>query len=62
MCACSQSNQGNKLSNADMMKYGLAAAALFAAYKFGGKYGAAAAVAIGAVAVAKRVPYVKEVL
>jgi len=62
MCACSQSNKGKKLSQADMMKYGVAAAALFAAYKFGGKYGAAAAIAIGAVAVAKRVPYVKEVL
>lgn len=45
-----------------MMKYGIAAAALFAAYKFGGKYGAAAAISIGAIAVAKRVPYVKEVL
>jgi len=45
-----------------MIKYGVAAAALFAAYKFGGKFGGAAAIAIGAVAVAKRVPYVKEVL
>jgi len=62
MCACSQSNKGNQLSQADMMKYGIAAAALFAAYKFGGKYGAAAAISIGAIAVAKRVPYVKEVL
>jgi hypothetical protein len=62
MCACSQSNKGNKLNQADMMKYGIAAVALFGAYKFGGKYGAAAAVAIGAVAIAKRVPYVKEVL
>ncbi|WP_156648738.1 hypothetical protein [Massilia sp. Leaf139] len=50
------------MSQADMMKYGIAAVALIGAYKFGGKYGAAAAIAIGAVAVAKRVPYVKEVL
>jgi hypothetical protein len=62
MCACSQTNKGKKLNSADMMKYGIAAAALFAAYKFGGKYGAAAAIAIGSIAVAKRVPYVKEVL
>lgn len=50
------------MTQAEMMKYGIAAAALFAAYKFGGKYGAAAAVAIGAVAVAKKLPYVKEVV
>lgn len=62
MCACSQTNKGKTMSQADMMKYGIAAVALIGAYKFGGKYGAAAAIAIGAVAVAKRVPYVKEVL
>lgn len=62
MCACSQTNLRETMSQADMIKYGVAAAALFAAYKFGGKFGGAAAIAIGAVAVAKRVPYVKEVL
>lgn len=50
------------MSQADLMKFGIAAGALFAAYKFGGAMGKAAAVAIGAVAVARRVPYVKEVL
>jgi len=62
MCSCSKTTKDKTVSQSEMMKYGLAAAALFGAYKFGGKYGAAAAVAVGAVAVAKRVPYVKEVL
>ncbi len=45
-----------------MTKIAFAAAALFVAYKFGGKWGAAGAVAVGAVAIAKRVPYVQDVL
>lgn len=50
------------MSQADLMKYGIAAAAIFAAYKFGGAQGKVAAVAIASVAVASRLPYVKEVL
>jgi hypothetical protein len=50
------------MSQADMMKYGIAAGALFAAYKFGPAAVKGAAVAIAAVAVAKKLPYVKEVL
>ena len=50
------------MSQAEMMKYGIAAGVLFAAYKFGGATGKAAAVAIAAVAVAKRVPYVSAVV
>lgn len=62
MCACTNKQNEESMNQADMIKYGIAAGALFAAYKFGGKFGAAAAVAIGAVAIAKRVPYVKEVV
>jgi hypothetical protein len=62
MCSCSKTTKDETVSKTEMIKYGAAAAALFAAYKFGGKYGAAAAIAVGAVAVAKRVPYVKDVL
>lgn len=50
------------MSQAEMMKYGIAAAILFAGYKYGGAMGKAATVAIAAVAVAGRTPYVKEVL
>jgi len=50
------------MSKDDMMKYGIAAAALIGAYKFGPTAVKAAAIAVGAVAVAKKLPYVKEVL
>lgn len=50
------------MSQSDLMKYGIAAGILFAGYKFGGKMGAAAAVAVGAVIVAKRVPYLNQVI
>jgi hypothetical protein len=50
------------MSQAEMMKYGIAAGALFAAYKFGPAALKGAAVAVAAVAIARRVPYVKEVL
>jgi len=45
-----------------MTKLAIAGGILFAAYKFGGKYGAAGAIAVGAVIAAKRVPYVKDVM
>jgi len=50
------------MDQSTLMKYGIAAAIAFAAYKYGGQYGKAAAVAVVAVAVARRTPYVKEVL
>lgn len=50
------------MDQATLMKYGVAAAIAFAAWKFGGTYGKAGAVAVAAIVVAKRVPYVKEVL
>jgi len=61
MCACS-TDKGKTMTQADMMKYGIAAAVLIAAYKFGPASLKGAAVAIGAVAVAKKLPYVKEVV
>lgn len=50
------------MNQAEMIKLAIAGGILFAAYKFGGKYGAAAAVAVGSVAVAKRVPYLNAVV
>lgn len=61
MCPC-KANKGGTMSQSDLMKYGIAAGILFAGYKFGGKMGAAAAVAVGAVIVAKRVPYLNQVI
>jgi hypothetical protein len=60
MCACNGGS--SEMTQGDLMKYGIAAGILFAAYKFGGKMGAAAAVAVGAVVVAKQVPYLKQVV
>jgi hypothetical protein len=62
MCTCTNPQGIDTMSQADLMKYGIAAAIAFAAYKYGGTYGKAAAVAVVAVAVARRTPYVKEVL
>lgn len=51
------------MSQAEMMKYGIAAAVLFAAYKFAPNAQVkTGVVAVGAVALASRLPYVKEVL
>ncbi len=50
------------MTQADMMKYGIAAAILFAAYKYGNGMSKAASVAVAATIVAKRIPYLNEVL
>lgn len=50
------------MNQADLMKYGIAAAILGCAYKFGPAAVKGAAIAIAAVAVAKRLPYVNAVL
>lgn len=50
------------MDSTQLTQYGIAAALLFGVYKFGGKYGAAGAMAVAAVIVAKRVPYVQNVL
>jgi hypothetical protein len=59
MCNCSK---GNLMDSNQLTKLAIAGGILFAAYKFGGKYGAAGAIAVGAVIVAKRVPYVNDVI
>lgn len=46
----------------DVTKLAITAGIVFAAYKFGGTWGKAAAVSIASIAIAKRVPYVQEVL
>lgn len=49
------------MTQSDLMKYGIAAGLVFAAYKFGGAQGKVAAVAVASVAVAMKLPYVSEV-
>lgn len=51
-----------EMTQADMMKLGIAGAILFAAYKYGNSMVKAGALAVAAGIVAKRVPYVKDVL
>lgn len=50
------------MTQSDMMKLGIAGAILFAAYKYGNGLVKAGAVAVAAGIVAKRMPYVKDVL
>lgn len=50
------------MNQADLMKLAIPAGILFAAYKFGPAMAKGAVVAIAAVAIAGRVPYVKDVL
>lgn len=50
------------MNQSQLINLGIAGAILFAAHKFGGKYGTAAAVAIGSIAIAKQVPYLKTVV
>lgn len=59
MCNCTKETEMNQ---AQITSLAIAGGILFAAYKFGGKFGAAAAVAIGSVALAKQVPYLKAVV
>lgn len=50
------------MTQADLMKIAIAGGVLFAAYKWGNGMVKAGALAVGAVAIAKRVPYVNDVL
>lgn len=59
MCNCSKVETMNQQ---DLMKLGIAAGILYAAWKFGPSWAKAGAVGVGAVIVAKRVPYVKDVM
>jgi hypothetical protein len=61
MCNC-QSTGEKDMNQADMMKLAIAGGILFGAYKFGPAWAKAGAMAVAAGIVAKRVPYVKDVL
>lgn len=50
------------MNQEDLMKYGIAAAIIYGVYKFAPSPFKAGAVAVAAVAIAKRVPYVAAVL
>lgn len=50
------------MNQSDLMKYAIAGGILFAGYKYGNGMVKAASVAVAAVIVAKRVPYVSEVM
>lgn len=50
------------MSNQDMTKLAIAGGILFAAYKWGNGLMKAGAVAVAAGVIAKRVPYVKDVM
>lgn len=50
------------MDQAQLTKLALAGAVLFAAFKFGGQYGKAGAIAVASVIAAKNVPYVKDVV
>jgi hypothetical protein len=59
MCNCSTEEN---MTQSDMMKLAIAGGILFAAYKYGNGLMKAGAVAVAAGVIAKRVPYVKDVL
>lgn len=50
------------MDQATLTKYAIAGAILFAGFKYGNSMVKGGAVAVAAVAIAKRVPYVNEVL
>lgn len=62
MCTCNQQPSETTVNTEDMKKLAIAGALLFAAYKFGPGWAKAGALAVAAGIVAKRVPYVKDVL
>lgn len=50
------------LSQENLMKMGIALGIIYAAWKFGPSWAKAGALGVGAVIVAKQVPYVRDVL
>jgi len=58
MCNCTEDKEMNQEM---LMKYGIAAGILFAGYKFGPSIVKAGVIAVAAVAIAKRIPYVNAV-
>lgn len=61
MCTCNQTKD-MKMTQADLTKLAIAGGILFAAYKYGNGMVKAGAIAVAAGIVAKRVPYVRDVL
>lgn len=61
MCNCSKVETMN-LSQENLMKVGIALGIVYAAWKFGPAWAKAGALGVGAVVIAKQVPYVKDVL
>lgn len=60
MCNCQTTSE--TMNTEDLKKLAIAGALLFGAYKFGPGWAKAGALAVAAGIVAKRVPYVKDVL
>lgn len=60
MCNC-QTEKQMDLSKEKLTKLGIAAAILFAGYKYGSPQVKAAAFAIGATIAAKQIPYLRDV-
>ena len=50
------------MTQAELMKYAIAGGIIFAAYKYGNSMVKGGAIAIAAVAVGARLPYVKDIL
>lgn len=50
------------MSQSELMKLAVAGGILYAAWKFGPGWAKAGAIGVGAVIVAKRVPYVRDVM
>lgn len=61
MCNCSN-KEPEKMTQADMMKFAIAGGVLFAAYRYGNGMVKAGALAVAAGVIAKRIPYVQDVL
>jgi hypothetical protein len=59
MCNC-QKTEGVSMTSAEMTKIAIAGGILFAAYKWGNGMVKAGAIAVAAVAIGKRVPYVQD--
>jgi hypothetical protein len=61
MCNCSNQSR-NIMETSDLTKLAIAGGILFAAYRWGNPMLRAGALAVAAGVVAKRIPYVKDVL
>jgi hypothetical protein len=62
MCTCNETKGKTDMNQAELTKLAIAGGILFAAYKYGNGMVKAGALAVAAGMIAKRVPYVKDVL